>query len=41
MIDVAERGMARAGEIVELVAEDPVAVRGREVKREPQRGERA
>ncbi|HKC50413.1 MAG TPA: hypothetical protein VKF60_06440 [Myxococcota bacterium] len=40
MVDVAERGVTRAGEIVELVAEDPVAPRGREVEREAQRGER-
>jgi hypothetical protein len=41
VVDVAEREVIRAGEIVELVAEDPVAARGREVEREPQRCERA
>jgi hypothetical protein len=41
VVDVAKRGVIRAGEIVELVPEDPVAGRGREVKGEPERGERA
>jgi hypothetical protein len=41
VVDVAEREVIRAGQIVELVAEDPVAARGREVEREPQRCERA
>jgi hypothetical protein len=41
VVDVTEREVIRAGQVVELVAEDAVAARGREVQRESQRGERA
>ena len=40
VIDVAPRRVVGAGQVVELVAEDPVAARGRERQREPQRGQR-